>query len=83
MLFPIMLDTRQNPQLCMELLRESHLETLNNFTPGMTAVTNEVDSALTKSADDIAHSIMFIRRKLHCKKLEDKVWLNGQNITTS
>ena len=30
---PFMLDTRQNPQLGIELQRESHLKTLNNFHP--------------------------------------------------
>jgi len=32
-----MLDTRQNPQLDMEPLRESQLEMLNNFTSWMEA----------------------------------------------
>jgi len=31
---PFMLNTGKHPWISVELLRESHLETLNNFTPG-------------------------------------------------
>ena len=43
---PFMLDTRQYLRLGMELLRESHLETLNDFTSRMEEATEEAHSAL-------------------------------------
>jgi len=49
-----MIDTRKNPQLSMEPLRELCLETLNNFTSKMTTAMNEACSALAKVADDMA-----------------------------
>ena len=52
---PFMLDTRQNPRLGIEPLRKSHLETLNNSTSWMEAVTKEVHLALTRAADNMAH----------------------------
>ena len=38
---PFMLDMGQNPQLGFEPIRESQLESLDNFTSRMTQVTNE------------------------------------------
>ena len=49
-----MLNTRQNPQLGMELLRELHLKTLNDFASNMTMATNEAHSSLAKEADSMA-----------------------------
>ena len=51
---PFMLNTRQHPQLGVELLRESYLETLNDFTSRMGKATDEAHSALTQVADDMA-----------------------------
>jgi len=44
---PFMLDTGQHPQLGVELLRESCLETLNDFASRMEKATEEARSALT------------------------------------
>jgi len=49
---PFMMDTRQNPQLGIEPLRESCLETLNDFASRMEAATKEAYSALTKEPDE-------------------------------
>ena len=49
-----MMDTRQNPQLGIEPLRESHLETINDFTSRIEAVMKEAHSSLARAADDIA-----------------------------
>ena len=52
---PFMMDTGQNPWLGIELLRESCLETLNDFASRMEAAMKEVCSTLTRAADDMAH----------------------------
>jgi len=44
---PFMLNTGQHPRLGVELLRESRLETLNDFTSRMENATEEARSALT------------------------------------
>jgi len=49
-----MLDTRQNPQLGVEPLRESCLESLNDFASRMEKATDEACSALTQAVDDMA-----------------------------
>ena len=49
-----MMDTRQNLQLGIELLRESCLETLNDFATRMEAAMKEAHSSLTREADDMA-----------------------------
>ena len=49
-----LLDTGQHPQLGVEPLRESHLETLNDFTSRMEKTTDGAHSALTQAADDMA-----------------------------
>ena len=51
---PFMLDTGQHPQLGVEPLRESHLETLNNFTSRMWKAMDKACSALTQAANDMA-----------------------------
>jgi len=78
-----MLNTGWNPWLGMELLRESHLKTLNDFASRMTAATNEALSALTKAADDMAQFYNVHQKDAPLYKIGEKVWLNGQNITTS
>src|SRR5882724_13111520 len=45
---PFMMDMGQNPQLRIEPLRESCLETLNDFTSWMEAATTEACSALSQ-----------------------------------
>jgi len=49
-----MLDTGKNPWLGVELLRESHLETLNNFASRMGKAMDKACSALTQAANDMA-----------------------------
>ena len=51
---PIMLETGQNPHLGIELLRESHLETLIDFASQIEAATKEAHSALTQAANNMA-----------------------------
>src|SRR5882724_13569247 len=51
---PFMFDTRQNPRLSIEPLRESHLETLNDFTSRMDMAMEEAHLTLTRSANDMA-----------------------------
>src|SRR5882724_601904 len=82
-LSPFMMDTGQNPRLGIEPLRESRLETLNDFTSWMEAATKEAHSALSQAADDMAHFYDAHRRDAPLYTVRDKVWLNGQNITTT
>src|SRR5467141_4984623 len=51
---PFMMDTGQNPRLGIEPLRESRLETLNDFASWMDTATKEACSALSRAADDMA-----------------------------
>jgi len=74
------MDTRQNPQLSIELLRESHLEMLNDFTSCMEAVTKEGFSALAKMADDMAHFSMPITGKPHYMQLETRSGSMGRTL---
>src|SRR5882724_4830462 len=78
---PFMLDTRQNPQISMELLKECGLETQNNFTSKMDTATQAAHSTLTQAADDMAQFYNVHRREVPLYVVGDKVWLNGQNIT--
>jgi len=79
---PLMLDTGQHPQLGMELLRESCLETLNEIASRMEQATDEACSALTIAADDMAQFYDAHHREAPLSEIGDKIWLNGQNITT-
>src|SRR5467141_4440862 len=78
---PFMMDTGQNPQLSIEPLRESHLETLNDFASQMEAAMNEAHSALSRVADDMACFYDAHQREAPLYAVRDKVWLNKQNIT--
>src|SRR5882724_12581958 len=78
---PFMLDTGQCPWLSVELLRESHLETLNNFTSRIELAMDEAHSALSQAADDMAQFYDAHLREAPLYEVEDKVWLNSQNIT--
>jgi len=51
---PFVLDTGQNPQLGFEPVRESQLETLDNFVSRMEQATKEARLALVRAADDMA-----------------------------
>jgi|SRR5882724_1499303 len=78
-----MLDTRQNPRLSIEPLRESHLEMLNDFDSRMDTAMEEECSALARAADDMAWFYDAHQRESPLYEVGDKVWLNGQNITTT
>ena len=73
MFIPFMLDTGKNPLLSIEPMRESHLETLNNFTSWMEAVTKEAHSALTQAADDMAHFYDTHHKEAPLYEVGDKV----------
>jgi len=51
---PFMLDAGQNPRLGFEPIRESQLESLDNFVSRMAQATDEARAALVKAADDMA-----------------------------
>jgi len=74
------MDTRKNPWLSIGLLRESHLETLNDFSSQMKAAMKEAWSALPKAADNIACFYNTHCREAPLFAVGDKVWLNRQNI---
>jgi len=78
-----MLDTRQNPRLSIEPLRESHLEMLNDFDSRMDTAMEEECSALARAADDMAWFYDAHQRESPLYEVGDKVWLNGQKITTT
>jgi len=78
---PFMLDTGQHPRLNVELLRESRLETLNDFTSRMEKATDEACLALTWAANNMAGFYDTHHREAPLYEVRDKVWLNGQNIT--
>jgi len=78
-----MLDTGQNPQLGIKPMTESCVETLNDFASWMEAATKEAHSALTQAAHDTAHFYDTHHKEAPLYKVRDKVWLNGQNITTT
>ena len=71
------MDTGQNLQLGIELLMESHLETLNDFTTRMEAAMKDVHSALTRAADDMAQFYETHQKEAPLYMIGDKVWLNG------
>src|SRR5882672_5405475 len=80
---PFMMDTGQNPRLGIEPLRESRLETLNDFASRMDAAMKEAHSALSWAVDDMARFYDAHWREAPLYAVGDKVWLNGQNITTT
>ena len=49
-----MLDVGQNPQLGLEPIHESQLESLDNFASRMAQATEEAQAALVKAADNMA-----------------------------
>src|SRR5882672_3402998 len=49
----------------------------------MEAATKEACLALSRAADDMAHVYDAHRREAPLYVVGDKVWLNGQNITTT
>ena len=64
-------------------MSESCLETLNDFTYWMELATREVCSALAQETNDMAHFYNSHHREAPLYEVRDKVWLNGQNITTT
>src|SRR5882672_10591598 len=76
-----MMDTGQNPRLGIEPLRESRLETLNDFASRMDAAMKEARSALSQAADDMARFYDAHWREAPLYAVGEKVWLNRQNIT--
>ena len=58
------------------------METLNDFASQMEAATKEACSALSQAADDMAHFYDAHHKEAPLYEVGDKVWLNGQNITT-
>jgi len=64
-----MLDTGKHPWLGVEPLRDSHLETLNDFTSRMGMAMDEAYSALTQAANTWPNSMMPIVEKHHCMRL--------------
>src|SRR5882724_9843222 len=74
---PFMLYTRQHPRLSVELLRESRLETLNNFASRMEKATEEVHSALARAANDMARFYDAHHKEAPLYEVGDKVWLNS------
>src|SRR5882724_10063531 len=78
-----MLDNGKHPPLGMEPLRESRLETLNDFTSRMEKATDEACLSLTQAANDMAQFYDAHHREAPLYEIRDKVWLNGQNIMTT
>src|SRR5882724_3373648 len=76
-----MLNTGKCPRLSVEPLRESHLETLNDFTSRMERATDEACLALTQAADYMAQFYDAHHRDAPLYEIGDQVCLNGQNIT--
>ena len=76
-----MLNTGQNPQLGIELMRESQMETLNDFASWMEAATKVAHSALAQAANDMACFYDAHCREAPLYEVGDKVGLNRQNIT--
>jgi len=65
----------------VEPLRESLLETLNDFASRMEKATEEACSALAQAADDMAQFYNSHCREAPLYEVRDRVWLNGHNIT--
>src|SRR5882724_7875690 len=76
-----MLNTGQHPWLGVEPLRESCLETLNDFTSRMGKATDEAHSALTQGANNIIQLYNAHHSEAPLYEIGDKIWLNGKNIT--
>ena len=73
-------DAGQNPQLGFEPIRESQLESLDNFTSRMAQATNEARATLVKAADDMARFYDAHQREAPKYCVGDKVWLSSENI---
>ena len=78
-----MLNASQNPRLGFEPIRESRLESLDNFTSRMARATDEARATLVKAADDMARFYDVHRRKAPRYSVGDKVWLSSENIRTT
>ena len=78
-----MLNASQNPRLGFEPIRESRLESLDNFTSRMAQATDEARAALVKAANDMARFYNAHRREAQKYSVGDKVWLSSENIRTT
>ena len=78
-----MLDAGQNPQLGFEPIRESRLESLDNFTSRMAQATDEARATLVKAADDMARFYDAHWHEAPKYSIGDKVWLSSENIRTT
>src|SRR5882724_11614509 len=80
---PFMMDTGQNPRLGIEPLRESHLETLNDFASWMEEATKEAHSTLARAADNMAHFYDAHRREVPLYMVKTKSGSMGRNYHNS
>ena len=65
------------------LIRESRLESLDNFASRMAQATEEARAALVKAADDMARFYDAHRREAPQYNVGDKVWLSSENVRTA
>ena len=77
---PFMLNAGQNPQLGFEPIRESQLESLDNFMSRMAQATDEARATLVKAADDMAQFYNIHWHEAPRYSIGDKVWLSSENI---
>ena len=78
-----MLEAGQNPQLGFEPIRESRIESLDNFVSRMAQAAEEARAALVKAADDMAQFYDAHRCEAPKYNVGDKVWLSSENIRTA
>ena len=78
-----MLNAGQKPQLVFKPIRESRLESLDNFASRMAQAMEEAWAALVKAADDMARFYDAHRREAPKYNVGDKVWLSSENIRTA
>ena len=64
-------------------MRESYMETLNDFASQMEAATKEACSALAQAPNDMACFYDAHHKEAPLYEVGVKVWLNGHNITTT
>lgn len=80
---PFVLDTGQHPRMGVEPNRYSKVEAVDQFTSRIKSMTEEAQSALKQAASDMAR-FYNAKRSEHPKfKVGEKVWLDGENISTT
>ena len=80
---PFMLNTGQHLRLGFEPIRESQLESLDNFTSRMAQETAKARAALVKAADNMAGFYDVHQCDTPKYNVGDKVWLSSENIRTT